>query len=286
MITKILKLYTFKEILVTYFYFLKKRSFPSSFQHEYFLIKKLTIKKLKVQKVKNFLVFSFKINNMYYNFYLEKNSSDSQVFNQIMLNKEYNKVLELINTYNLPISNMIDAGSNIGLTSIYFNSYFSNLNIIALEPNEQNFNKMNINIKKNNLKTVKILNNALYGKRTILSEGSPYNDGKDWSFRLVENSDRTQALYKYEALDISSLMNDFNLVIIDFLKMDIEGGEFSVIDSKSDLTWLNKTRLLAIEIHEDCGSKTEIQNILKDYNYELFYSGELTIGLNKSFLNK
>lgn len=280
MITRILKLYTIKEILTIGFYFLKKRAFPSSFQHEYFLIKKLNIK-----KEKNFLIFSFKISITYYSFYLEKNSSDSQVFNQIILNEEYNKVLELINTYDLPIFNMIDAGSNIGLTSIYFNSYFPNLNIIALEPNQQNFNKMNTNIKKNNLKTVKILNNALYGKRTLLSEGSPYNDGKDWSFRLVENSDITGALNEYEALDISSLMNDFNLDIIDFLKMDIEGGEFSVFEYKSDLTWLNKTRLLAIEIHEDCGSKTEIQNILKDYNYELFYSGELTIGLNKLLLN-
>ena len=143
---------------------------------------------------------------------------------------------------------------------------------------------MNKNFSVNNLDDIEVLNKALFSEKTFLKEGCTFKDGKDWSFRLIKTSKQSEA--NYEAIDVKSLLNNFKLNLIDFIKIDIEGGEFSVFENETNLDWLKRTRLISIEIHEDCGSRNDIERLLLENNYELYYSGELTIGLNKTLLKE
>jgi hypothetical protein len=91
-----------------------------------------------VEETEKFYVTDFK-NNFNKKIKLRKNqSSDLEVFKQFFSYKEY---LPVVNAYkdNFSIKadyclNIIDAGSNIGLTLLFFMDYFDRPNIICIEP--------------------------------------------------------------------------------------------------------------------------------------------------------
>jgi FkbM family methyltransferase len=54
-------------------------------------------------------------------------------------------------------------------------------------------------------------------------------------------------------LSVPQLMAAYRIDRVDLLKMDIEGGEFAVLDANEDLQWLEQVDQLALEIHQDFG---------------------------------
>jgi tRNA G46 methylase TrmB len=66
-------------------------------------------------------------------FYLRVPSSDVETFEQIFIRQDYN-----FDVKKSP-KTIVDAGANIGLASLYFASKFPNSNIVAIEPEESNF---------------------------------------------------------------------------------------------------------------------------------------------------
>jgi hypothetical protein len=65
---------------------------------------------------------------------------------------------------------------------------------------------------------------------------------------------------------------------VDLLKVDIERAELSVF-WRSAASWLHKVRNICIELHgKDC--EDVFFDALKDFDYELGRSGELTICRN------
>ena len=68
------------------------------------------------------------------------------------------------------------------------------------------------------------------------------------------------------------------------MKIDIEGAERFIFDNNNDLSFLKKTKIIAIEIHDEYNIREEIISILKENQFLLLESGELTIGINKSLL--
>jgi hypothetical protein len=67
--------------------------------------------------------------------------------------------------------------------------------------------------------------------------------------------------------------------------MDIEGSEKEVLTSpKSDVSYLAKTKCIAIEIHDEFDCREAIYEVLRRHNFDFFNSGEFTIGINQSLL--
>ncbi len=80
-------------------------------------------------------------------------------------------------------------------------------------------------------------------------------------------------------------MDKNNFHTIDILKIDIEGSEKEVLTSpKADVSYLAKTKCVAIEIHDEFDCRESIYEVLRQYNFEFFNSGELTIGINQTLL--
>lgn len=67
--------------------------------------------------------------------YLRNGTSDTRVFSQLFVGREYLNAIRNINP-----KVIIDCGANIGLASIYFKFYFPNAKIFAFEPESSNFN--------------------------------------------------------------------------------------------------------------------------------------------------
>jgi len=210
---------------------------------------------------------------------IANNSSDAQVFEQIFLDEEYSPILKLFLDMKIEPTFMMDAGANIGLTSLYFKAHFPHMQIITLEPAESTFNRLTQNILINNYTNVINIKKGLWGKSTKLKADRSFRDGQDWSFRLVEARPTEQTLF--ESTCVQDIISDYSLLKIDFLKMDIEGGEDDVFSNNSNINWLDKVAVIAIEIHDEFNCRERIESMLQKYNFELSHSGELTIGINK-----
>lgn len=208
-------------------------------------------------------------------------SSDMDVFSQIYRYLEYKPVVETFQKH-FPTEkklNIIDAGSNIGLTSVYFSKFFPDSNFVSIEPDTSNFETMSFNLLQNGIQAVDRVKGGIWSVNSFLKIISDFRDKNDWSFRVEESSVETDL----KAFSINYLMEKNNFQYIDILKMDIEGSEKEVLTSiKADVSYLSKTKCVAIEIHDEFKCREAIYEVLKKYNFEFFNSGELTIGINQS----
>jgi FkbM family methyltransferase len=231
------------------------------------LLNVLLSRGIKPERKDSMMVFEFPVNSKLYKFELKRNSSDPLVFNQIILNEEYRNIANYMIQRGIDCKSMIDAGSNIGLTSLFFNSLFPRMKIIALEPSSDTFKRLSRNIINSKVETIKLLNRT-------------FRDRLDWGFRLIESDIvGTDAI---QVISIQDIIDEQGLDCIDFLKIDIEGAEVNVFDETYSLEWLKKVRIIALEIHDEFNCKTIIESHLTNYGFELQYSGELTIGINNS----
>jgi FkbM family methyltransferase len=177
--------------------------------------------------------------------------------------------------------NILDAGSNIGLTSVFLNHYFPNSNFITIEPDDSNFENVSYNLEANGIKKAIQIKGGLWSKNTNLKIVNDFRDQNDWSFRVEETSEETDL----KAFSINYLLDKYNFNYIDILKMDIEGSEKEVlVSANTDTSYLSKTKCVAIEIHDEFNCRQDIYNLLEKYNFEFFNSGELTIGINLNLL--
>jgi FkbM family methyltransferase len=207
-------------------------------------------------------------------------SSDLNVFAQIYQYKEYQPLVEAFQKHfpNDKKLNIIDAGSNIGLTSVYLNNHFPNSNFITIEPETSNFENVSFNLEANGIKNAVKIKGGLWSTNANLKIVNDFRDQNDWSFRVEETSEETDL----KAFTINYLIDQNNFQYIDILKIDIEGSEKEVLVSKNaDVSYLSKTKCVAIEIHDEFNCRQEIYNLLEKYNFEYFNSGELTIGINQ-----
>lgn len=195
-------------------------------------------------------------------------SSDFEVFRQVYSLKEY---LPVVNVYNENFRNnenyclnVIDAGSNIGLTSLFFMDYFQNANIISIEPEIENFNTLEFNLDSAKKSKIIKINGAIWSSNCKIKIVNDFRDRSSCSFR-VEESDSADAICAYS---INQLIADNNFEILDILKIDIEGSEKQVFTSStSNLDFLKITKCIAIEIHDEFECRQEIFKVLIDYGF-------------------
>ncbi len=207
--------------------------------------------------------------------------SDILVYDQVFIEEQYKIVLNILSQYNTSVFNIIDAGSNVGYTSLYFAKYLTNVKIIAIEPSPENVAILKKNIELNNLENfITIKEMALSNDSTKKFENSQdYRDKSDWSNTTIEDCNG-----KINSITINEIILNEKWKYIDFLKIDIEGYEKELFKSGSNMCFLKYTKIIAIEVHEDVMSKSELELILISHNFLIFNSGELTIGLNKEYI--
>jgi FkbM family methyltransferase len=239
-----------------------------------------------LQETENAFISEFK-NNFYKCIKTRKkpNSSDLDVFKMIYVSKEY---LPAINTYEKNFSNgkdyllnIIDCGSNIGLTTLFFLDYFKNANIVIVEPENENFKVLEFNLANNNNNNIVKINAAIWSSNTYIKIVNDFKDQLDWSFRVEETKD----LNDIKAFSINHLIKECNIEYLDILKIDIEGSEKEIFNTKtSDLSFLRITKCIVMEIHDQFNCRIDIYNVLDDYGFTYFNEGELTICINSNLV--
>lgn len=212
-----------------------------------------------------------------------KDHSDFMVFNQIFRYHEYHSIIRtlLLNEGFSKNHVLIDAGANVGFTSLYFAHYLPNCSIYGIEPSADNFAVYSQNATYIQSEgTVKLYCNALAHESNMQFDvENDFRDKKDWALTT-----KASANGKVKGITVNELIAENNLSHISVLKIDIEGAERFIFQPDNDLSFLKITEIVAIEIHDEYDIRSTIYSILKEHNFFIIESGELTIGIKKSKL--
>jgi FkbM family methyltransferase len=141
----------------------------------------------------------------------------------------------------------VDAGAHIGIASVWFANRFPNARIIAVEPENENFELLTLNVAP--YPNIEPVHAALWDTDTPLDVVDPGLG--TWGFmtkRVNETSSFGLHRHRVAGLTIDSLMRDYKLEHIDVLKVDIEGAEREVFRKPG--AWLEQTDFIIAELHE------------------------------------
>jgi FkbM family methyltransferase len=169
-------------------------------------------------------------------FYVRPGTPDADVVIHAMARETYGYMLP-----RGPVHFIVDAGANIGDTSVWYATRYPDASIVAIEPNDE---------------TLRVLrqNCAPYGERIhVLGAalwpvaGKQMETAGTFTGIYVSESSRPGAL-SCPSIDPLTILRDAGRDVIDIFKIDIEGAERDLFSGPCD-AWLSKTRNIAIEIH-------------------------------------
>ena len=198
--------------------------------------------------------------NLLYPIELRINSTDADVYRQVLIEEEYAPVVDG------HVKTIVDCGANVGYTSAYFLSRCPDAQVVAIEPFPENAELCRRNL-------------APYGRRATVIEAAVWSHsgrlvldhagGNEWGVRVrAAQAGETGGI---EAIDLPSL----GLNHIDLLKIDIEGSEANLFADGTD-RWLPNVSSIAIELHgDDCEER--FRSAMARFRYTLSHSGELTV---------
>ena len=199
-------------------------------------------------------------------------TSDSDVFRQIFIEREYACLDDLID-----VRLVMDCGANVGYSSVYFLSQHPGCQVVAVEPDSGNFAVLQRNLAPYPDRA-KLIQAGVWSHATRLAVSQDrYRDGREWSKQVRECGPNEAA--DIEGVEIGTLLAASGHERISLLKMDIEGAE-AVVFSGNCQSWLNKVDAIAIELHDDSvfGNASEVFfAAISGQGFQLSHRGELTI---------
>ena len=159
-----------------------------------------------------------------------------QIFNNFgSVKKKYNDILEL---NQIPL--IIDCGSNIGSSSVYFNKIFPESNIASVEADNKSFefSKKNINFKSSLL-----INKVINCENNSVNFLSDYEDNR--ASKVTNEGGKL-----IESITINEIIYDLNYKNNKpfLIKIDIEGFESNLFSKNYD--WIDEFKVIIIEIHD------------------------------------
>lgn len=148
--------------------------------------------------------------------------------------------------------NIIDCGSNIGLSVIYFKLLYPKAKIAAFEPDKNIAQTLKENIKSFELENIEVNEKAIW----INNEGIEFQQEGGFSGRIPKPGDVLNII-KVPTKRLKDLLSSK----VDFLKMDIEGAEYSVIMDCVDN--LKNVENFFIEYHSHVKEEQNLHKILE-----------------------
>lgn len=162
---------------------------------------------------------------------------------------------------------IIDCGSNVGVSVIYFKNRYPNASILAFEPDAKVASCFKENIRQNNIENIALYEKAVWINNDHIEFGAEGADGGS----VFHNGNKIQV----PAIRLKEVLEQHTQ--IDLLKIDIEGAEGKVLQDCADE--LHKVNHLFLEYHSWKSEKQELDKILsllteKGFRYQIHSIGE------------
>lgn len=211
-------------------------------------------------------LFTVRVPSYRYPIYLRSSTSDIDVFCQIFCHAELDYDFLGIPRY------IIDAGANIGLTSVFLANRYPEATIDAIEISKANIEVLKLNTS--NYPGVNIVAKGLWWNDAILQIKN--KDAEAWAF-IVEEAN-IETIDTFPSISISSLIASSEFDHIDILKIDIEGAEADIFN-QNRATWLSNVDYLLIELHENLrpGVTDILNSAIQKFPHTRSISGEYHI---------
>jgi FkbM family methyltransferase len=146
---------------------------------------------------------------------------------------------------------IIDCGANIGLSVFFFKRYYPKSRIIAFEPDPNIFKVLETNVKELNLSNVELHQKAIWTENGSLS----FQIEGGFSGRIPKEGDVANII------SVPSIrLNDLLEQKVDFLKIDIEGAEYEVLNDIQHK--LKNVENIFIEYHSHISEPQKLAAIL------------------------
>ena len=169
--------------------------------------------------------------------HLRLRTTDVSLFEEIIVNAEYEFESHRAQAV------VVDAGANIGLTSVYFANRYPQAKIIAIEPETSNYAMLAKNADP--YQNIVPLQAILWKADTIVDLRDP--GGGNWAFQIGEISESPGQASGVRGLTVDTLMREQGLDFIEVLKGDIEGSEKEVFEVCG--SWIDRVGILIAELH-------------------------------------
>ena len=166
-----------------------------------------------------------------------------------------------------------DVGAHIGLVQLLLMKQLKNSKKFLFEPNKTNFKFLNSHIKKNKIKNIELYNVAISNKNGFVNFEQTKTVSAVAMIRNTVNSKKIKSLN----LDFFYKKN----IIPDFIKIDVEGHELSVLQgAKRLLKHFNPTLILSIHPKNLKNHKISLlmlKEFLEKYSYNIESSDYLKL---------
>ena len=174
---------------------------------------------------------------------------------------------------------ILDAGSNVGMSSLLFALYYPKAIIVAVEPQADNFDVLLLNARRfGNIYAEK---KGLWSRDTFLDVAAPDHNDEFHSGTLHLPASKRQDAFtvrevsasesNVQAVSIESLLTQHSLQCFEMIKMDVEGAEKTLFDNHPSgasgdphsRDWLEGVKLLMAETHDRFvpGSSAAMQTV-------------------------
>jgi len=196
------------------------------------------------------------VNNLRLNF--KTNQDEFFVLKSIFEDREYSDYFPFYRKVTI-----IDIGAHFGYFSIFANKNTDpDSLIIAIEPGKSNFNRLVNNIQDNALTNIKSLNYAVSGKSgpVKLHLGRSLNHSIVENYLLNQNQDNDFELI--EAKTLEEIVIENRLGKVDFLKMDCEGAEYSIMENSPGYIY-DRITTISMEFHDLKDKKYTGENLVR-----------------------
>ena len=204
--------------------------------------------------------------------YLRRGTSDFQSFLQIFVGLEYSGCIRFVP------NNIIDLGSYVGLSAVYFANRFPDAKIVCVEPSSDNYEMLRLNTRA--YPNIELIHAGVWSHNAKLKIVA--KDEGDWATTVSESA--TYDKDTIDAITISDIVDLYKLESIDFLKVDIEGSEREIFSCNTD-TWIELVKAVACETHDRFldGCTAAYEQAFQSRDFDSFQSGEFRTFVKTEF---
>lgn len=228
--------------------------------------------------------FRYKFDNRYRYLKFRPKTSDRNVIFDIFFREDYSlrsfkRYNDVQQRYNEIIKNganplILDAGANIGASSVWFASEYQNSKIVTIEPEYKNYELLKVNTSG-----LDIVNyNAAIGSEIGYVSISNEFNADPWAYQTKINSSGNIAVKTIN--DIVAIFEQNNCIPF-IVKIDIEGFESELFEQNTE--WMDKFYVIIIELHDwmlpASGSSKNFLNSISGKRRDFLHKGENIISI-------
>ena len=171
---------------------------------------------------------------------------------------------------------ILDCGSHIGLSVLYFKTRYPGARIIAFEPHPVNFAILRKNVESNKLRDVELVQAAVTDEEGEVSLYGKFDSQQAWTWGDTIVPDmwgRWATMGRDEELAVKAVrLSSYLREPVDFVKLDVEGAEQRIVEDIADQ--LAAIRELVVEFHPTDTSRhvndgEKILSLLRSEGFEV-----------------